>query len=84
MVVRVLKEYPTETVVSVLLLLLTSGALAWLMMRWVLELLGFRKDGPVKDTPASWFQSTYGGHVPKGSLMAGLQRRTMTEQKSKY
>ncbi|KIL58471.1 hypothetical protein M378DRAFT_170545 [Amanita muscaria Koide BX008] len=36
--------------------------------------LGFGKLGPTKGTIASWWQSTYAGFVPKGSLFSIFQR----------
>ncbi|CAO2650958.1 Nn.00g092550.m01.CDS01 [Neocucurbitaria sp. VM-36] len=45
---------------------------------WVLEALGFAELGPIEGTFASWWQSTYGGLVPKGSLFSFFQRLGMT------
>ncbi|KAL8369903.1 hypothetical protein RB595_000318 [Gaeumannomyces hyphopodioides] len=45
---------------------------------WVVEALGFAQTGPVADTFASWWQSTYAGFVPKGSLFSFFQRLGMT------
>ncbi|OAK98495.1 hypothetical protein IQ06DRAFT_295805 [Phaeosphaeriaceae sp. SRC1lsM3a] len=44
---------------------------------WVLEALGFAELGPVEGTFASWWQSTYAGIVPKGSLFSFFQRLGM-------
>jgi hypothetical protein len=44
---------------------------------WVIEALGFAELGPVEGTFASWWQSTYGGLVPKGSLFSFFQRLGM-------
>ncbi|KAH7392591.1 hypothetical protein BKA66DRAFT_557857 [Pyrenochaeta sp. MPI-SDFR-AT-0127] len=45
---------------------------------WVLEALGFAELGPVEGSFASWWQATYGGLVPKGSLFSFFQRLGMT------
>ncbi|KAH7398867.1 hypothetical protein DE146DRAFT_510127 [Phaeosphaeria sp. MPI-PUGE-AT-0046c] len=44
---------------------------------WVIEALGFAELGPVEGTFASWWQSTYGGLIPKGSLFSFFQRLGM-------
>ncbi|KAF9698082.1 hypothetical protein EKO04_003800 [Ascochyta lentis] len=44
---------------------------------WVIEALGFAELGPVEGSFASWWQSTYGGLVPKGSLFSFFQRLGM-------
>ncbi|KAJ4337557.1 hypothetical protein N0V95_008295 [Ascochyta clinopodiicola] len=44
---------------------------------WVIETLGFAELGPVEGSFASWWQSMYGGLVPKGSLFAFFQRLGM-------
>ncbi|GAB1316387.1 hypothetical protein MFIFM68171_06597 [Madurella fahalii] len=75
--VAYVKEHPFEIAASVLLSLVAFGVLARLMP-WVLELLGFGIEGPIEGTFASWFQATYGGYVPKGSIMSFLQRLGMT------
>ncbi|KAK3349038.1 hypothetical protein B0T25DRAFT_547043 [Lasiosphaeria hispida] len=74
------KEHPLEIAASVLLSLVAFGVLARLAPV-VLELLGFGVEGPVEGSFAAWFMSTYGAHVPKGSLMAFLQRLGMTWRK---
>ncbi|KAK4204938.1 hypothetical protein QBC40DRAFT_272030 [Triangularia verruculosa] len=71
------KEHPYEIAATVLLSLVTFGVLVRLAPR-VLVLLGFGAEGPVEGSWAAWFQSTYGGYVPKGSLMSYLQRLGMT------
>ncbi|KAK0672677.1 hypothetical protein QBC41DRAFT_313137 [Cercophora samala] len=71
------KAHPYEIAATVLLSLVTFGVLARLAPR-VLVLLGFSAEGPVEGSWAAWFQSTYGGYVPKGSLMSFLQRLGMT------
>ncbi|KAK4443541.1 putative HTH-type transcriptional regulator YdfL [Podospora aff. communis PSN243] len=55
---------------------LAIGVLA-VLMPWVLELLGFAEEGPVAWSFAAWWQSRYGGRVPKGSLFTYLQRSGM-------
>ena len=52
------------------------GVLA-LVAPWVVEALGFGELGPIADTFASWWQSTYAGFVPKGSLFSFFQRLGM-------
>ncbi|UPX16188.1 uncharacterized protein EKO05_0006602 [Ascochyta rabiei] len=37
---------------------------------WVVESLGFAELGPMEGSFASWWQSTYSGLVPKGSLFS--------------
>ncbi|KAK3998184.1 putative HTH-type transcriptional regulator YdfL [Cladorrhinum sp. PSN332] len=73
------KEHPTQTeiVCAVLLSLFAYGVLVQLAPR-ILMLLGFGVEGPVEGSFAAWFMSTYGGYVPKGSLMSYLQRLGMT------
>ncbi|KAF2629540.1 hypothetical protein BU25DRAFT_408808 [Macroventuria anomochaeta] len=44
---------------------------------WVVEALGFAELGPVKGSFASWWQISYGGLVPKGSLFSFFQRLGM-------
>ncbi|KAF1929466.1 uncharacterized protein M421DRAFT_100559 [Didymella exigua CBS 183.55] len=44
---------------------------------WAIEALGFAEPGPVEGSFASWWQSTYGGLVPKGSLFSFFQRLGM-------
>ncbi|KAI6442334.1 hypothetical protein MCOR16_002433 [Pyricularia oryzae] len=45
-----------------------------LVAPWVVEALGFAELGPVADSFAAWWQSTYAGFVPKGSLFSFFQR----------
>ncbi|KXX80965.1 putative HTH-type transcriptional regulator YdfL [Madurella mycetomatis] len=75
------KEHPYEIAASILLSLVAFGVMARLMP-WVLRLLGFGIEGPIEGTFASWFQSTYRGYVPKGSIMSFLQRLGMTWRKA--
>ncbi|KAH6618496.1 hypothetical protein C7974DRAFT_31173 [Boeremia exigua] len=44
---------------------------------WVIEALGFAELGPLEGSFASWWQSSYGGLVPKGSLFSFFQRLGM-------
>ncbi|KAF3008601.1 hypothetical protein E8E13_007782 [Curvularia kusanoi] len=44
---------------------------------WVIEALGFAELGPVEGSFAAWWQSTYEGLVPKGSLFSFFQRLGM-------
>ncbi|KAF2829828.1 hypothetical protein CC86DRAFT_443925 [Ophiobolus disseminans] len=53
------------------------GVLA-LMAPWVLEVLGFVEMGIEEGSFAAWWQSTYAGLVPKGSLFSFFQRLGMT------
>ncbi|KAK5662555.1 hypothetical protein OQA88_8467 [Cercophora sp. LCS_1] len=75
--VEYVKEHPLEIAASILLTLVAFGVLVRLMPL-VLELLGFGVEGPVEGSFAAWFQRTYGGYVPKGSIMSFLQRLGMT------
>ncbi|KAE8853492.1 hypothetical protein HRS9122_00484 [Pyrenophora teres f. teres] len=54
------------------------GVLA-IIAPWVLEALGFGELGPVAGTFAAWWQRTYAGLVPKGSLFSFFQRLGMTK-----
>ncbi|KAF1829473.1 hypothetical protein BDW02DRAFT_509881, partial [Decorospora gaudefroyi] len=56
--------------------MIALGVLA-VIAPWVLPELGFGELGPVEGTFASWWQSNYGGLVPKGSLFSFLQRLGM-------
>lgn len=57
--------------------IIALGVLA-IMAPWVLEALGFAELGPINGSFAAWWQSTYGGFIPKGSLFSFLQRLGMT------
>ncbi|KAL8423886.1 hypothetical protein RB596_003924 [Gaeumannomyces avenae] len=48
-----------------------------LVAPWAVEALGFARLGPVANSFASWWQSTYAGFVPKGSLFSFFQRLGM-------
>lgn len=54
-----------------------ANVLQAIIAPWVIEALGFSELGPVEGTFASWWQSTYGGLVPKGSLFSFFQRLGM-------
>ncbi|KAJ4989317.1 hypothetical protein SVAN01_05222 [Stagonosporopsis vannaccii] len=58
--------------------IIAFGVLA-IVAPWVIEALGFAELGPVEGIGsfASWWQSTYGGLVPKGSLFSFFQRLGM-------
>ncbi|KAH6615936.1 hypothetical protein B0J18DRAFT_484731 [Chaetomium sp. MPI-SDFR-AT-0129] len=71
------KEHPYETVAMVLLTVLALGVLARLVPVFV-RVLGFAKEGPLEGSFAAWWQSSYKGYVPKGSLWSFLQRMGMT------
>ncbi|PTB65195.1 hypothetical protein BBK36DRAFT_1160398 [Trichoderma citrinoviride] len=70
------KEHPVEIAATVLLSLFAFGVLVRLMPLMV-ELLGFTETGTTAGTFASWWESTYGGYIPKGSLFSYFQRLTM-------
>ncbi|KAH9000111.1 hypothetical protein EDB92DRAFT_1983099 [Lactarius akahatsu] len=44
---------------------------------WAIGALGFGELGPIEGTFAAWWQSTYGGYVPAGSLFSFFQRLGM-------
>ncbi|KAK3690342.1 hypothetical protein B0T22DRAFT_376438 [Podospora appendiculata] len=79
--VEYVKAHPYEVAAQVLLTLFAFGVLARLMP-WVLRLIGFGELGPIVDTFAAWWQSTFGGYVPAGSLFSFLQRLGMIWAKS--
>ncbi|KAK3319705.1 hypothetical protein B0T19DRAFT_270543 [Cercophora scortea] len=79
--VEYVKAHPYEVAAQVLLTLFAFGVLARLMP-WVLRLIGFGELGPIADTFAAWWQSTFGGYVPADSLFAFLQRLGMVWPKS--
>ncbi|KAL7808613.1 hypothetical protein V8C26DRAFT_413150 [Trichoderma gracile] len=74
------KEHPLEIAATVLLSLFAFGVLVRLMPL-VLELLGFAELGPTAGSFASWWESTYAGYIPKGSLFSFFQRLGMTWSK---
>ncbi|KAK0649731.1 hypothetical protein B0T16DRAFT_389726 [Cercophora newfieldiana] len=79
--VQEVKDHPKEVAAGLLVTLLAIGVVA-VLAPVVLEVLGFSAEGPVAESFAAWFQSTYRGYVPKGSLMSFLQRLGMTWRKS--
>ncbi|KAK4073071.1 hypothetical protein Purlil1_13159 [Purpureocillium lilacinum] len=76
---RLAKEHPRETAATVLLTVVALGVLVELLPV-VIELLGFAELGPVEGSFAAWWQSTYGGLVPKGSLFSYLQKLVRSKQ----
>jgi len=44
---------------------------------WVIEALGFGELGPIEGTFAAWWESTYLGNIPQGSLFSFFQRLGM-------
>ncbi|TLD09519.1 hypothetical protein PspLS_11884 [Pyricularia sp. CBS 133598] len=48
-----------------------------LVAPWVVEALGFVEAGPVGGSFAAWWESTYAGFIPKGSLFSFFQRLGM-------
>ncbi|KAH9004513.1 hypothetical protein EDB86DRAFT_2767196, partial [Lactarius hatsudake] len=64
------KEHPVFFAVVAL------GILA-VLTPWAIGALGFGELGPIEGTFAAWWQSTYGGYVPAGSLFSFFQRLGM-------
>ncbi|PYI03986.1 hypothetical protein BO78DRAFT_348610 [Aspergillus sclerotiicarbonarius CBS 121057] len=64
------EEHPVYTT------LLALGVLA-ILLPWVLEVLGFGELGPIADSFAARWQSTYAGYVPRGALFTYFQRLGM-------
>ncbi|KIL66900.1 hypothetical protein M378DRAFT_160444 [Amanita muscaria Koide BX008] len=48
-----------------------------ILLPWAIEVLGFGELGPTEGSFAAWWQSTYGGSVPAGSLFSFFQRLGM-------
>ncbi|KAJ3040763.1 hypothetical protein HDV00_010520 [Rhizophlyctis rosea] len=69
------KEHP-EVVVG-LLVIVAVGVLVCLMAPWIVEVLGFAELGPVEGSFAAWWESLYGGSIPRGPLISYLQRLGM-------
>ncbi|KAF8814571.1 hypothetical protein BYT27DRAFT_7229374 [Phlegmacium glaucopus] len=44
---------------------------------WAIGAIGFGELGPIEGTFAAWWQSTYAGYVPAGSLFSFFQRLGM-------
>lgn len=61
------KEHPVYTT------LIALGIL-FVLLPWVLEVLGFGELGVIEGTWAARWQSTYVGYVPKGALFGYFQR----------
>ncbi|PNP42487.1 hypothetical protein TGAMA5MH_05228 [Trichoderma gamsii] len=70
------KNHPLELVATVLITVIAIGVLVALAPS-VLELLGFGELGPVAGTFASWWESTYAGYIPAGSMFSFFQRLGM-------
>ncbi|KAJ9130498.1 hypothetical protein NKR23_g12171 [Pleurostoma richardsiae] len=68
------KDHPVAT--AGLLTILTVGVLV-VLAPVVVEALGFAELGPVEGSFAAWWESTYAGYIPKGSLFSYLQRLGM-------
>lgn len=66
------KEHPYITAG---ILIAIAVAVLW---PFVLKALGFGQLGPVAGTFASWWQSTFAGFVPAGSLFSSLQALGMS------
>ncbi|KAK7747353.1 hypothetical protein SLS53_001606 [Cytospora paraplurivora] len=62
--------------VAIFVTILAIGVL-WFMAPWVLEVLGFAAEGPIEGSFAAWWESTYAGYIPKGSLFSFFQRLAM-------
>ncbi|CAK7214542.1 hypothetical protein SCUCBS95973_002182 [Sporothrix curviconia] len=59
------------------LALAAAVAVAWVLVPWVLEAVGFGELGPVAESVAARLQMRYMGHVPKGSWFSFFQRLGM-------
>ncbi|KAI8627393.1 hypothetical protein F5Y19DRAFT_442992 [Xylariaceae sp. FL1651] len=68
------KDHPVAT--AGLLTIIAVGLLV-ILAPMVVEALGFAELGPVEGSFAAWWQSTYAGYVPAGSLFSFLQRLGM-------
>lgn len=64
------KEHPVFCAVVALGILV-------ILAPWAVGVLGFGELGPIEGTFAAWWQSTYGGYVPAGSLFSFFQRLGM-------
>ncbi|PWY81563.1 hypothetical protein BO94DRAFT_536837 [Aspergillus sclerotioniger CBS 115572] len=64
------EEHPVYTT------LLALGVLA-ILLPWVLEVLGFGELGPIAESFAARWQSTYAGYVHRGALFTYFQRLGM-------
>ncbi|KAB5554349.1 hypothetical protein GE09DRAFT_124465 [Coniochaeta sp. 2T2.1] len=70
-------DHPKD-VIAGLVIIVAVGVLVVMMAPWVVEALGFAELGPVEGSFAAWWESLYGGFIPKGSLFSYLQRLGMT------
>ncbi|KAJ4392296.1 hypothetical protein N0V93_005921 [Gnomoniopsis smithogilvyi] len=68
------RDHPVA--VEVFCMILAIGIL-WFMLPWVLEVLGFAAEGPVAESFAAWWEATYAGYIPKGSIFSYLQKLAM-------
>ena len=69
------KDHPVAS--AGLLTIVAVGVLV-ILAPAVVEALGFAELGPLEGSFAAWWESTYAGFVPKGSLFSFLQRLGMT------
>ncbi|KAM0483145.1 hypothetical protein ACHAPX_002591 [Trichoderma viride] len=70
------RNHPLELVATVLITVIAIGVLV-VLAPYVLELLGFGELGPTAGTFASWWESTYAGYIPAGSMFSFFQRLGM-------
>ncbi|KAL7927950.1 hypothetical protein ACQKWADRAFT_278315 [Trichoderma austrokoningii] len=70
------RDHPLELAATVLITVIAIGVLV-VLSPYVLELLGFGELGPIAGTFASWWESTYAGYIPAGSMFSFFQRLGM-------
>ncbi|CAK7244511.1 MAG: hypothetical protein STHCBS139747_006052 [Sporothrix thermara] len=68
------QEHPQ---LAMCLALAAAVAIAWVLLPWVLEVLGFGELGPIAESVAARLQMRYMGYVPKGSWFSFFQRLAM-------
>ncbi|KXJ87354.1 hypothetical protein Micbo1qcDRAFT_124713 [Microdochium bolleyi] len=68
-------------VVAGLLTIVAIGVLV-LLAPMVVEALGFAELGPIEGSFAAWWESTYAGYIPRGSLFSFFQRLGMVWAKA--
>ncbi|KAK8118181.1 uncharacterized protein PG998_006462 [Apiospora kogelbergensis] len=68
------KDHPIAT--AGLLTIIAVGILV-ILAPAVVEALGFAELGPIEGSFAAWWESTYAGYIPKGSLFSFFQRLGM-------
>ncbi|KAK7927059.1 hypothetical protein PG985_004057 [Apiospora marii] len=68
------KDHPVAT--AGILTIIAVGVLV-ILAPAVVEALGFAELGPLEGSFAAWWESTYAGYIPKGSLFSFLQRLGM-------